>query len=52
MTSGYRDRMDDWTPRTKAIAAGRPHGPGEPLNTPLVATSTYRGRWRLRVRAR
>ncbi|MEV5715430.1 PLP-dependent transferase [Amycolatopsis mediterranei] len=33
--------MDDWTPRTKAIAAGRPHGPGEPLNTPLVATSTY-----------
>ena len=33
--------MDDWTPRTKASAAGRPHGPGEPLNTPLVATSTY-----------
>ncbi|MFF0144499.1 cystathionine gamma-synthase [Amycolatopsis sulphurea] len=33
--------MDDWTPRTRAIAAGRPHGPGEPLNTPIVATSTY-----------
>ena len=33
--------MDDWTPRTLAIAAGRPHGPGEPLNTPIVATSTF-----------
>ncbi|GAA3535465.1 PLP-dependent transferase [Amycolatopsis ultiminotia] len=33
--------MDDWTPRTRAIAAGRPHGPGEPLNTPIVATSTF-----------
>ncbi|WIX80649.1 PLP-dependent transferase [Amycolatopsis carbonis] len=33
--------MDDWTPRTIAIAAGRPHGPGEPLNTPIVATSTF-----------
>ncbi|MDT8910398.1 PLP-dependent transferase [Amycolatopsis sp. PS_44_ISF1] len=33
--------MDDWTPRTLAIAAGRPHGPGEPLNPPIVATSTF-----------
>ncbi|MBB4687169.1 trans-sulfuration enzyme family protein [Amycolatopsis jiangsuensis] len=33
--------MDDWTPRTRAIAAGRPHGPGTPLNTPIVATSTF-----------
>ncbi|WP_406639905.1 trans-sulfuration enzyme family protein [Amycolatopsis sp. WGS_07] len=33
--------MDDWTPRTRAIAAGRPHGPGEPLTTPIVATSTF-----------
>ncbi len=33
--------MDDWTPRTKAVAAGRPHGPGEPLNTPIVAASTF-----------
>ncbi|WP_027928231.1 trans-sulfuration enzyme family protein [Amycolatopsis benzoatilytica] len=33
--------MDDWTPRTRAIAAGRPHGPGQPLTTPIVATSTF-----------
>ncbi|WP_435156584.1 trans-sulfuration enzyme family protein [Amycolatopsis sacchari] len=31
----------DWSLRTRAIAAGRPAAPGEPLNTPLVATSTY-----------
>lgn len=35
---------DEWTPATWAIAAGRPHGPGEPLNTPIVpATSLHPG---------
>ncbi|NIH77606.1 trans-sulfuration enzyme family protein [Amycolatopsis viridis] len=33
--------LDDLSPRSRAIAAGRPDQPGEPLNTPLVATSTY-----------
>jgi cystathionine gamma-synthase len=33
--------MNDWSPRTRAVAAGRPTEPGEPLNTPIVATSTY-----------
>ena len=33
--------FDDLAPRTRAVAAGRPDGAGEPLNTPLVATSTY-----------
>jgi cystathionine gamma-synthase len=32
---------DDWSPRTRAIAAGRPEGPGEPLNTPIVPASTF-----------
>lgn len=31
----------DWSLRTRAIAAGRPTEPGEPLNTPIVPTSTY-----------
>ncbi|QWF80376.1 Cystathionine gamma-synthase [Amycolatopsis sp. CA-230715] len=39
--SVYRGRVDELSPRTLAIVAGRPHGPGEPLNTPLVAASTY-----------
>ncbi|WP_236790271.1 PLP-dependent aspartate aminotransferase family protein [Amycolatopsis sp. GM8] len=30
-----------WSPRTRAIVAGRPAEPGEPLNTPIVPTSTY-----------
>jgi len=33
--------MDDWTPRTLAVSAGRPHGPGEPLNTPIVPASNF-----------
>lgn len=33
--------MNDWSPRTRAVAAGRPTGPGEPLNTPIVPASTY-----------
>ncbi|NKQ53353.1 PLP-dependent transferase [Amycolatopsis sp. K13G38] len=33
--------MTDWSPRTKAIVAGRPTGAGEPLNTPIVPASTY-----------
>lgn len=32
---------NDWSPRTRAVAAGRPRGPGEPLNTPIVAASTF-----------
>lgn len=33
--------MNDWSPRTRAIAAGRPSGAGEPLNTPIVPASTF-----------
>jgi cystathionine gamma-synthase len=33
--------MDEWTPRTLAVAAGRPHGPGEPMNTPVVLASNF-----------
>ena len=33
--------MNDWSPRTRAIVTGRPTAPGEPLNTPIVPTSTY-----------
>lgn len=33
--------LDDLAPRTRAVAAGRPENPGEPLNTPLVPASTY-----------
>ncbi|RSN14992.1 cystathionine gamma-synthase [Streptomyces sp. WAC 05977] len=32
---------NDWSPRTLAVAAGRPEGPGEPLNVPIVAASTF-----------
>ncbi|WP_091288913.1 trans-sulfuration enzyme family protein [Amycolatopsis xylanica] len=31
----------EWSARTRAVAAGRPHGPGEPLNTPIVPASTF-----------
>ncbi|CAM3816302.1 PLP-dependent aspartate aminotransferase family protein [Kibdelosporangium persicum] len=31
----------DWSPRTLAIVSGRPQGPGAPLNTPIVAASTF-----------
>lgn len=27
--------------QTRAVAGGRPHGPGQPLNVPMVLTSTY-----------
>ncbi|KAA9166741.1 PLP-dependent transferase [Amycolatopsis acidicola] len=33
--------MNDWSPRTRAIAAGRPAGAGKPLNTPIVPASTF-----------
>ena len=33
--------MTDWSPRTKAVVAGRPATAGEPLNTPIVPASTY-----------
>jgi cystathionine gamma-synthase len=29
-------------PETAAVHLGRPHGPGEPVNPPIVVTSTYR----------
>lgn len=32
----------DWTLRTRAVVAGRPTLPGEPLNTPVVLASNYR----------
>lgn len=31
----------DLSPRTRAVAAGRPTGAGEPLNPPIVPASTY-----------
>ena len=31
-----------WSPRTIAVAAGRPHGVGAPLNQPLVLASNFR----------
>jgi len=31
----------DLSPRTRAVVAGRPTRPGEPLNTPIVPASTY-----------
>lgn len=33
----------DWSPRTLAVAAGRPGGEGSPLNTPLTLASNFRG---------
>jgi cystathionine gamma-synthase len=33
--------MNDWSPRTRAVVAGRPTGAGEPLNTPIVPVSTF-----------
>lgn len=32
---------DDWRPETLAVATGRPHGPGAPLNTPPYLASTF-----------
>jgi cystathionine gamma-synthase len=31
-----------WSPRTRAVALGRPSGPGAPLNQPPVLASTFR----------
>jgi cystathionine gamma-synthase len=31
----------DWSPRTRAVTAGRPTSPGEPMNTPIVPASTF-----------
>lgn len=35
--------MDDntWSLRTRLIAVGRPEGPGQPLNTPIMPASTF-----------
>ena len=33
----------DWSPRTLAVAAGRPGGDGSPLNTPITLASNIRG---------
>jgi cystathionine gamma-synthase len=32
---------NEWSPRTRAVAAGRPGGPGDPLNVPIVPASTF-----------
>lgn len=32
----------EWSPRTVAVAAGRPIGPGEPLNWPISVASNFR----------
>ena len=34
-------RIDDLHPETFAIGAGRPHGPGAPLNTPMEPASSF-----------
>ena len=34
--------MDGLRPETMAVHLGRPEGPGDPVNQPIVATSTYR----------
>lgn len=31
-----------WSAKTLAVAAGRPHGPGSPLNVPIVLASNFR----------
>jgi cystathionine gamma-synthase len=31
-----------WSPRTLAVSAGRPKGPGSPLNQPIVLASNFR----------
>lgn len=33
----------EWTMRTRAVVAGRPTGVGDPLNTPVVLASNFRG---------
>ncbi|RZQ64961.1 trans-sulfuration enzyme family protein [Amycolatopsis suaedae] len=33
--------LDDWSPRTRAVVAGRPQAEGEPLNTPLTPASNF-----------
>ncbi len=35
-------RASSWHPHTQAVVLGRPHAPGDPLNSPLVLSSTYR----------
>jgi cystathionine gamma-synthase len=35
------DAAAGWSARTRAIALGRPHGPGAPLNVPIVGVSAY-----------
>ncbi len=37
-----RETRVAWRPETRAVTAGRPRGPGEPLNTPPVPASTFR----------
>ncbi|MCU1685634.1 MAG: cystathionine gamma-synthase [Amycolatopsis sp.] len=32
---------NNWSSRTRAVAAGRPDGPGEPMNVPIVPASTF-----------
>ncbi len=34
--------MDELRPETIAVHLGRPELPGEPVNPPIVVTSTYR----------
>ncbi|MGF7238289.1 MAG: trans-sulfuration enzyme family protein [Frankia sp.] len=36
------DAHSAWRPETRAVTAGRPRGPGDPLNTPPVHASTFR----------
>jgi cystathionine gamma-synthase len=33
----------EWSPRTRAVAEGRPSGNGAPLNQPIVLASNFRG---------
>src|SRR3954454_21219584 len=33
---------EHWRPESIVVSSGRPHQPGAPLSTPIVATATYR----------
>ncbi|MDO5629145.1 MAG: PLP-dependent transferase [Mobilicoccus sp.] len=33
--------MSEFSPATRCVSSGRPHGPGDPVNPPVVFTSTF-----------
>ncbi len=42
MTHEDEGPQSTWTLRTRAVVAGRPVGPGQPLNEPIVLSSNFR----------